>query len=295
MSVHKCPECGANLVTDDAGQSVCSVCGLVVDEVRFSAEEKFSERFFEIDSRLYGEYATSVVPGSFVGGTTKALALSNMKALGKNSTYLRGVDLIRQVCAGLRISKNVEKRSIYLLGPALNSIGREMKMTVSSIAGGALLYALREEGVPISFKELYNYIKFKGKRITASKMVKAYRKIVMLVGKEPPKSTPEAFANRIVNLLAEHIRTDFVHKELIVGDLRNKALRCIRNLPENLSMGKNPYVLAAGAVRYTLVKSGLDKLIETFTDAQFSSIVHVTEYSLKEYTRMFEQASISFD
>ncbi|MCL5788538.1 MAG: hypothetical protein M1357_01860 [Candidatus Marsarchaeota archaeon] len=296
MTANKCPECGSVLVTDNFGQSVCQNCGLIVDEVRFSPSEEHSEKFYEVNSRLYSNLTSQVVPGSFVStGSSKSLAISNVRSLGKGSTYLRGVELIRQVCTGLRLNKNVEKRSIYLFGLALNGIKRNVQITVSSIVGGVILYALREEGIPISFKEVFNYIKFRGKRITTSKMIRAYREVVGIVGKEPPRNSPQAFAVRIVNLLSEQISTDSVQRELIIKNLLDKASKCIQLVPTQLSIGKNPYVLAAGAVRFTLIKTGLDKVLGITSDAQFSVITHVTEYSLKEYVRVFEGLSISFD
>ncbi|PSN91276.1 hypothetical protein B9P99_04115, partial [Candidatus Marsarchaeota G1 archaeon OSP_B] len=60
---------------------------------------------------------------------------------------------------------------------------------------------VREEGLPVSFREIYSAIKQKVKN-NCFKMIRAYHELSSIVGYEPQRSTPEMFLERILNSLS---------------------------------------------------------------------------------------------
>jgi transcription initiation factor TFIIIB Brf1 subunit/transcription initiation factor TFIIB len=290
-----CPECGSSVVINNVGETVCSSCGLVIDENRIKTEEEYVDKYVKMNRKTFNILSNSVIPGSYIQSIfpNNSLAKTNARSLGTNSTFLRGVELIKQVCDSLNLGKNVEKRSIFLLNVVLEDVKQRIELTVSSVVGAVVLFSIRESGLPVSFKEVFNTIKVKGKRVTASKIIKAYRLIIELIGYEPSRNTPEVFLMRIVNLLSASINSAPDRKEVILKELKQHANRCILLIPKQIISGKNPYVLAAGAVHYVFFKSGMNKYTNIRNTLMFSRLIHVTEYSLKEYSKIIEKYASS--
>jgi transcription initiation factor TFIIB len=286
-----CPECGSAVVNTNYGDVVCSQCGLVISENRIKPDEEHTERFFKVDNKTFSILATSAVPGTFVEPTfnNKRLAKTNVRALGSNSTLLRGMQLIEQVCELIGLSKNVEKRAEHLLVESFSEIKKHVKLTVASIAGAAVLFSVREEGLPVSFREIYSAIKTKGKRITASKMIRAYHELSSIVGYEPQRSTPEMFLERILNSLSWSVNISPNEKEKIFSEVKELAKKCLMVTPKEVLGGKNPYVLAAGALGYVIFKTGLKEKLSIKSLSDFAKKTNVTEFSLKEYSKLIER------
>jgi transcription initiation factor TFIIIB Brf1 subunit/transcription initiation factor TFIIB len=286
-----CPECGSTIIINNVGETVCSNCGLVVDDNRIRSEEEYNDKYIKLKQKTFNILSSPVIAGSYVQSIfpNSSLAKTNARSLGVNSTFLRGVELTRQVCDALNLSKNIEKRSTYLLNAVLGDIKQRIDLTVSSVVGAVILYAVRETGLPVSFKEIFNTIKAKGKRVTASKIIKAYRLIVELMGHEPVRNTPEVFLARIVNLLSSSINCPPDQKEIMLKEIKEKASQCISMLPKQITSGKNPYVLAAGAVHYVFFRNKINISTNIRNTLMFSRLIHVTEYSLKEYSKIIEK------
>lgn len=289
-----CPECHSVIVVNSVGEVVCSSCGLVVDDTRMSVNEAYNNKYLVSGKRTFNENTSTLVPGSFVDmdHSNMALSISNVRALGAESTLLRGFELIRQICRSLGLNKNVEKRAIFLLKTSFNETRRRVNLTVSSAAGAAILFAVRENNIPISFKEIYSSIRNKGKRATTSKMIRAYRIIEEIMGESPERMRPDVFITRVVNMLSNYVNADPLQKQRVITEIAKEAGNCLRSLPSQVTSGKNPYVLAASIV-YKVVFKGEKYLgcMEISSTADYARIMRVTEYSLKENAKIIDKYS----
>lgn len=291
-----CPECHSALVVNSAGEVVCSACGLVVEDRCVSVSVADNNRYLADGKRMISESTSTIVPGSFVqmDHANRMLSISNVRVLGAQSTLLRGVELIKQVCRGLGLNKNVEKRAVFLLRTSLGEMRRRLNLTVSSAAGAAILFAIRENNIPVSFKEVYSSIKNKGKRVTASKMMKAYRVIEEIMGEAPQRMRPEMFVTRVVNVLSNHFRADQLLKQHILSEIIDEANRCLSAVPSQAISGKNPYVLASSVVYHVVFgKEKFRRRLIISSTAEYAKIVGVTEYSIKENAKILSKYSAS--
>lgn len=289
-----CPECHSTLVVNAVGEIVCSSCGLVVDDRCVSVDVSNNNRYLSNGKKIFSESTGTIVPGSFVDMSypNKMLSISNVRVLGAQSTLLRGVELIRQICNSLGLNKNIEKRSIFLLKTSLNEMRRRVNLTVSSAVGATILFAVRENNIPISFKEIYSSIRNRGKRVTASKMIKAYRVLEEIMGESPQRMRPEMFITRVVNILSNYFRTDQLQKQHLLSEIISEANRCLASVPSQAVSGKNPYVLAASVVYHVVFsKERFKKHLSIPSTTDYAKIMRVTEYSLKENSKMFSQHS----
>ncbi|MEM0120952.1 MAG: hypothetical protein QW514_01955 [Thermoprotei archaeon] len=271
---------------------MCSSCGLVVDDTRMSIEGEHNSKYFVVGKKIFNENTSTLVPGSFVDmdHSNMALSISNVRALGAESTLLRGFELIRQVCRSLGLNKNIEKRAIFLLKTCLNETRRRVNLTVSSAVGATVLFAVRENNVPISFKEIYYSIRNRGKRVTTSKMIKAYRVIEEIMGESPKRMRTESFINRVINMLSNYVNADHLQKQHMLSELTEEAYNCLKSLPSQFASGKNPYVLAASVV-YSIIskQEKYAKYMGASNAADYARIMHVTEYSLKENAKIIDR------
>lgn len=255
-------------------------------------DEKHIQKYTKIGEKTYSMLAGQLIPGSYIDRKNKELAKTNTRSLGTASTIMRGVKLVEQVCRSTNLGTNVEKRAAYLLSEYFDDIKHGVRLAVASIAGASILFAVREFGIPVPFREIYNAIKMRGKRITVSKMIRAYREYVTLVGYEPQRSSPEMFIERLCNSLSSTLKGQVTEKQQTLLEIKEAAKRCIERTPNDMRGGKNPYVLAAGALCYVLFYTKYRKFTSIKSMAAFSRIVNVTEYSLNEYAKMMEKHAI---
>lgn len=291
-----CPECNSVLVVNPVGELVCSSCGLVVDDRCVSIDVAHNNKYLSNGRRAFSEATSTLVPGSFVDMeyASRMLSISNVRVLGAQSTLLRGFELIRQICRSLGLNKNVEKRAIFLLKTCFGEIRRRVDLTVSSAVGAAILFAVRENNVPVSFKEIYSSIRNRGKRVTASKIIRAYRIIEGIMGESPQRMGPETFVTRVINVLSNYFKVDQVEKQRLLTEIANEASRCLASVPSQAISGKNPYVLASSVVYHVVFKNEKFKgLLAISSTAEYAKIMHVTEYSLKENSKIFSRYSAS--
>jgi transcription initiation factor TFIIIB Brf1 subunit/transcription initiation factor TFIIB len=291
--VEACPECHSAIIVNSVGESVCSSCGLVVDDTRMTADG-VNNKYLLKGKGMFNELTSTLVPGSFIDmDSNKSLSISNVRALGAESTLLRGFELIRQVCRSLGLNKNLEKRAIFLLKTSLPEMRRRLRLTVSSAVGAVILFAVRESDTPISFKEIFLSIKNKGKRTTASTTIKAYRILEEIMGEAPKRMHPATFIVRIVNVLSNYINAAPLQKQEALSEIKQASDKCLSSLPNQVIAGKNPYVLAACVVYYVLFKQKkYSKFLDVLSTADYARIMHVTEYSLKMNSKIIERCSV---
>jgi len=278
------------------GEVVCSSCGLVIEDTHISTETTNNNHYFSNGDRVYSELTSALIPGSYIkmDHSSRMLSISNVRVLGAQSTLLRGADLIKQTCRNLGLSRNIEKRAIFLLKTCLNEMRRRVNLTVSSAAGAAILFAVRENNIPIAFKEIYSSIRNKGKRATTSKMIRAYRIIEEIMGESPERMKPEVFVARVVNVLSNYFKTDSLQKQKIIAEIRSEASRYLASIPNQAISGKNPYVLASSVVYYVVFnKEKFRKHLTISSTTDYARVMHVTEYSLKENSKLFSHSSVS--
>ncbi len=286
-----CPECGCAIVVSYVGELVCSSCGLVIEQTPLQNEERFGEKYITFDERVFGNLRSTVVAGSFIDadGPNRALAKTNAKSLGKNSTFIRGVELIKQVCVSLKLGKNIERQAIYLLSIGLQEVKKRLNLTVSSMVGACVLYAVREATIPVTSKEIYDSLKLRKKRATTAKMMKAYRFLIEVTGVEPSKSTTQDFAQRIVNAISNTVVAKQIDREMLLKKLFDLTQRVLDTIPSEIKVGKNPYVFAACSVYYCMVNAKLMRYTTIKNARDFARLSSVTEYSLNEHYKILNE------
>ncbi|MDZ7702694.1 MAG: transcription initiation factor IIB [Halobacteriales archaeon] len=292
---HVCPECGGNLVHDsEHGETVCSDCGLVVDEDSidpgpewraFNAGEKdrksrvgaptttmmhdkgLSTNIGWQDKDAYGK---SLSPRQ--REKMQRLRTWNERFRTRNSkerNLKQALGEIDRMASALGLPETVRETASVIYRRALQEDllpGR----SIEGVSTASLYAAARQAGTPRSLDEIAAV-----SRVEKMELTRTYRYVVRQLGLEVQPADPVSYLPRFTSEL----------------DLSDEAERRARELLEaakgqGVHSGKSPVGLAAAAIYAAALLTN-----EKVTQSQVSDVTDVSEVTIRNrYKELLESA-----
>jgi transcription initiation factor TFIIB len=281
----KCPECGGNLVTDDErGETVCTDCGLVVDEDQidpgpewraFDAKEKDQKsRVGAPTTNTMHDKGLSTNIGwqdkDAYGNSLGSRQREKMQRLRKWNERFRTRDSkernlkqalgeIDRMASALGLPDNVRETASVIYRRALDEDllpGR----SIEGVATSALYAAARQAGTPRSLDEISGV-----SRVDKDEVARTYRYVVRELNLEIQPADPKSYVPRFVSDLDV---SDEVERR--ARDLLDTATE------KGIHSGKSPVGLAAAAVYAAALLSN-----EKVTQSEVSDVSDISEVTIR--------------
>ncbi|PSP54778.1 transcription initiation factor IIB 2 [Halobacteriales archaeon QS_1_67_19] len=281
----RCPECGGNLVTDDErGETVCTECGLVVDEDQidpgpewraFDAKEKDEKsRVGAPTTKTMHDKGLSTNIGwqdkDAYGNSLGSRQRKKMQRLRKWNERFRTRDSkernlkqalgeIDRMASALGLPDNVRETASVIYRRALDEDllpGR----SIEGVATSALYAAARKAGTPRSLDEISSV-----SRVAKDEIARTYRYVVRELNLEIQPADPKSYVPRFVSDLdvSEEV-------ERRARDLLDTATE------KGIHSGKSPVGLAAAAVYAAALLSN-----EKVTQSEVSEVADISEVTIR--------------
>ncbi|WP_458187231.1 transcription initiation factor IIB [Haladaptatus sp. NG-WS-4] len=290
-----CPECGGNLVSDEGrGETVCSECGLVVEEDSvdrgpewraFDAKEKDEKsRVGAPTTKMMHDKGLSTNIGwqdkDAYGRTLGSRQREKMQRLrtwnerfrtrdSKERNLKQALGEIDRMASALGLPKNVRETASVIYRRALEDDllpGR----SIEGVATASLYAAARQTGVPRSLDEVASV-----SRIDEMEFKRTYRYIVRELSLEIQPADPQSYVTRFASDLG------------ISDESERRAHDLLKAAKEKgVHSGKSPVGLAAAAVY-----AGSLLTNEKVTQAEVSDVASVSEVTIRNrYQELLEAA-----
>jgi transcription initiation factor TFIIB len=290
-----CPECGGNVVVDESrGETVCSDCGLVVDEDSIdrgpewrafdSAERDRKSRVGAPTTNLMHDKGLSTNIGwqnkDAYGNSLSARQREQMQRLrtwnerfrtrdSKERNLKQALGEIDRMASALGLPENVRETASVIYRRALDEDllpGR----SIEGVATAALYAAARQAGTPRSLDEIERV-----SRVDKMELTRTYRYVVRQLKLEVEPADPAQYVPRFASEL----------------DLSDEAERTARELLESakraaIHSGKSPVGLAAAAVYAAALLTN-----EKVTQNQVSEVADVSEVTIRNRYKELLEAS----
>jgi len=288
-----CPECGGHLVTDAThGETVCTDCGLVVDEDSIdrgpewrafdSAERDKKSRVGAPTTNLMHDKGLSTNIGwqnkDAYGKALSSRQREQMQRLrtwnerfrtrdSKERNLKQALGEIDRMASALGLPENVRETASVIYRRALSEDllpGR----SIEGVATAALYAAARQAGTPRSLDEIERV-----SRVDKMELTRTYRYVVRELKLEVEPADPEQYVPRFASEL----------------DLSDEAERQARQLLRNakaaaIHSGKSPVGLAAAAVYAAALLTN-----EKVTQSEVSDVADVSEVTIRNrYKELLE-------
>jgi len=289
----RCPECGGHLVTDAThGETVCTDCGLVVDEDSIdrgpewrafdSAERDKKSRVGAPTTNLMHDKGLSTNIGwqnkDAYGKALSSRQREQMQRLrtwnerfrtrdSKERNLKQALGEIDRMASALGLPENVRETASVIYRRALSEDllpGR----SIEGVATAALYAAARQAGTPRSLDEIERV-----SRVDKMELTRTYRYVVRELKLEVEPADPEQYVPRFASEL----------------DLSDEAERQARQLLRNakaaaIHSGKSPVGLAAAAVYAAALLTN-----EKVTQSEVSDVADVSEVTIRNrYKELLE-------
>ncbi|PSQ44387.1 transcription initiation factor IIB 2 [Halobacteriales archaeon SW_7_68_16] len=280
-----CPECGGHVVADDEhGETVCSDCGLVVDQDEidhgpewraFDAKEKDEKSRVgapttntmhdkglstNIDWRDKDAYGNSL--GSRQRQKMQRLRKWNERFRTRDSkerNLKQALGEIDRMASALGLPDNVRETASVIYRRALSEDllpGR----SIEGVATSCVYAAARQAGVPRSLDEITDV-----SRVEKNEIARTYRYVVRELGLEVRPADPEQYVPRFASDLG-------LSEE---AERRGRAL--LQNAKEKgVHSGKSPVGLAAAAIYAASLLTN-----EKTTQAAVSDVADISEVTIR--------------
>ncbi|MFC6874452.1 transcription initiation factor IIB [Halobellus marinus] len=288
-----CPECGGTLVADEAhGETVCTDCGLVVDEDSIdrgpewrafdSAERDQKSRVGAPTTNLMHDKGLSTNIGwqnkDAYGNSLSSRQREQMQRLrtwnerfrtrdSKERNLKQALGEIDRMASALGLPENVRETASVIYRRALDEDllpGR----SIEGVATAALYAAARQAGTPRSLDEIERV-----SRVDKMELTRTYRYVVRELSLQVEPADPEQYVPRFASELGLSDEAERTAREL----LRNAKRAAIHS-------GKSPVGLAAAAV-YAAALLTNDKV----TQSQVSDVANVSEVTIRNrYKELLE-------
>ncbi|MFB6090903.1 MAG: transcription initiation factor IIB family protein [Halobellus sp.] len=288
-----CPECGGALVADDArGETVCSDCGLVVEEDEIdrgpewrafdSAERDQKSRVGAPTTNLMHDKGLSTNIGwqnkDAYGNSLSSRQREQMQRLrtwnerfrtrdSKERNLKQALGEIDRMASALGLPENVRETASVIYRRALSEDllpGR----SIEGVATAALYAAARQAGTPRSLDEIERV-----SRVDKMELTRTYRYIVRELKLEVEPADPEQYVPRFASDLDLSDEAERTARELL-----KKAKRAA------IHSGKSPVGLAAAAVYAAALLTN-----EKVTQSQVSEVADVSEVTIRNrYKELLE-------
>jgi len=280
-----CPECSGKLVVDDEhGETVCTECGLVVEEDSvdrgpewraFDAQEKDEK------SRV-GAPTTNMMHDKGLstnidwrdkdayGNALGAKQRKKMQRLRKWNERFRTRDSkernlkqalgeIDRMASALGLPENVRETASVIYRRALDENllpGR----SIEGVSTASVYAAARQAGVPRSLDEITEV-----SRVEKSEIARTYRYVVRELGLEVKPADPESYVPRFASSLE------------LSEESEMRARQLLQNAKEQgVHSGKSPVGLAAAAVYAAALLTN-----EKTTQAAVSEVADISEVTIR--------------
>jgi len=280
-----CPECSGKLVVDDEhGETVCTECGLVVEEDSvdrgpewraFDAKEKDQK------SRV-GAPTTNMMHDKGLstnidwrdkdayGNALGAKQRKKMQRLRKWNERFRTRDSkernlkqalgeIDRMASALGLPENVRETASVIYRRALDEDllpGR----SIEGVSTASVYAAARQAGVPRSLDEITEV-----SRVEKSEIARTYRYVVRELGLEVKPADPESYVPRFASSLG------------LSEESEMRARQLLQNAKEQgVHSGKSPVGLAAAAVYAAALLTN-----EKTTQAAVSEVADISEVTIR--------------
>ena len=280
-----CPECSGKLIADDEhGETVCTECGLVVEEDSvdrgpewraFDAQEKDQK------SRV-GAPTTNMMHDKGLstnidwrdkdayGNALGAKQRKKMQRLRKWNERFRTRDSkernlkqalgeIDRMASALGLPENVRETASVIYRRALDENllpGR----SIEGVSTASVYAAARQAGVPRSLDEITEV-----SRVEKSEIARTYRYVVRELGLEVKPADPESYVPRFASSLE------------LSEEAEMRARQLLQNAKEQgVHSGKSPVGLAAAAVYAAALLTN-----EKTTQAAVSEVADISEVTIR--------------
>ena len=288
-----CPECGGQLATDEErGETVCSDCGLVVEEDSidrgpewraFDSKEKDEKsRVGAPTTKMMHDKGLSTNIGwqdkDAYGKTLSSRQREKMQRLrtwnerfrtrdSKERNLKQALGEIDRMASALGLPENVRETASVIYRRALDEDllpGR----SIEGVSTAALYAAARQAGTPRSLDEIARV-----SRVERMELTRTYRYVVRELSLEIQPADPESYVPRFASDL----------------DLSDETERRARDLLRNAKgtavlSGKSPVGLAAAAVYAASLLTN-----EAVTQSQVSEVADISEVTIRNrYKELLE-------
>ena len=280
-----CPECGGQLATDEErGETVCSDCGLVVEEDSidrgpewraFDSKEKDEKsRVGAPTTKMMHDKGLSTNIGwqdkDAYGKTLSSRQREKMQRLrtwnerfrtrdSKERNLKQALGEIDRMASALGLPENVRETASVIYRRALDEDllpGR----SIEGVSTAALYAAARQAGTPRSLDEIARV-----SRVERMELTRTYRYVVRELSLEIQPADPESYVPRFASDL----------------DLSDEAERRARDLlktakDQGVHSGKSPVGLAAAAVYAASLLTN-----EKVTQSEVSEVANISEVTIR--------------
>jgi len=280
-----CPECGGQLVADDShGETVCSDCGLVVedDEIDRGPEWRAFDAKEKDEKSRVGAPTTNMMHDKGLstnidwrdqdayGNSLDSRQREKMQRLRKWNERFRTRDArernlkqalgeIDRMASGLGLPDNVRETASVIYRRALDEDllpGR----SIEGVSTACVYAAARQAGVPRSLDEISEV-----SRVEKSEVARTYRYVVRELGLEIKPADPEQYVPRFASELE------------LSEESEHRARSLLKNAKEQgVHSGKSPVGLAAAAVYAASLLTN-----EKTTQAAVSEVADISEVTIR--------------
>jgi transcription initiation factor TFIIB len=280
-----CPECGGNLTTDaEHGETVCSECGLVVEEDEidpgpewraFDASEKDEKsRVGAPTTNMMHDKGLSTNIGwqdkDAYGNSLSSRQREKMQRLrtwnerfrtrdSKERNLKQALGEIDRMASALGLPESVRETASVIYRRALDEDllpGR----SIEGVATSALYAAARQAGTPRSLDEIAAV-----SRVDKDEIARTYRYVVRELSLEIRPADPESYVPRFVSDLDLPDEVERRARELLSTAKR-----------EGVHSGKSPVGLAAAAVYAASLLAN-----EKVTQSEVSEVANISEVTIR--------------
>nr|MDO8110128.1 TFIIB-type zinc ribbon-containing protein [Candidatus Sigynarchaeota archaeon] len=276
-----CPECGSReiIVDTQRGESVCSSCGLVLQEHAMNTEQE--RRAFTTEEKAKrmrtGSPVTNLLPD--MGLTTiidmpspqnqklwRAVKWQNRLPWAKRNILIATTE-IKRIGGILNLPQDVKETAAQIYKKAFNKKllrGRSIKAMVAA----CVYYACRASKIPRTLQEILEQTTVDGKELR-----KAYRTLIKELNLKVPSLEPTALVSKYISELQLPSTV-----EMRVVDILRKIKA------ERFIAGKDPKGLVAAAI-YIAARQFADAR----SQQEIARVIGITEVTLRSRAKVIQK------
>ncbi len=293
-----CKECGGKIITTLEGR-ICADCGLVQgDDAFISTDDWFPNH--EIKNPLHlGFKGTTFRPVDSKSKTgshrdNKFYKLKRIQATvstSENESDYRTIKIINKILNKLSFPRKY-REFVIMKYHQFRRRYRKKKINTVTLSVMAMLQVIEENHnlVPLTWREVINAYKEEGHKINNRIVLKAFistkRKVKIL-----PSQKSVNYLRRIITKLQEQERLiNEIKKKLEIYPtkyfliLEKDAKKILEDLPDQLKIGKRPFILAIAAVHVASEYICLERLSRNILKyTRLGRIFNVSYYTIREH------------
>ncbi|QGN07082.1 transcription initiation factor IIB [Halorhabdus sp. CBA1104] len=294
-----CPECGGSLTSDaERGETVCSECGLVVEEDEidpgpewraFDAKEKDEKsRVGAPTTNMMHDKGLSTNIGwqdkDAYGNSLSSRQREKMQRLrtwnerfrtrdSKERNLKQALGEIDRMASALGLPENVRETASVIYRRALDEDllpGR----SIEGVATASLYAAARQAGVPRSLDEFTRV-----SRVERMELTRTYRYVVRELNLEIKPADPESYVPRFISDLD------------LPEEVTNRARDLLSSAREaGVLSGKSPVGLAAASIYAAALLCN-----ERITQSEISEVANISEVTIRNRYKELLESEESLD